>query len=63
MLINYRYRKIPSNTITEAKMLYAQQICENAFHPDTNEIQNILGPSFIPIGKGILIAALLAQLS
>lgn len=61
--IIYRCGSIPKN-ITDAQVLYAKQIYENAFHPDTAEKQNVFGRlSFMPIGKGILIATLLTQLS
>ncbi|XP_025201828.1 sideroflexin-2-like [Melanaphis sacchari] len=53
-----------SNEITDKKLLQTHQIYENAIHPDTNEIKNILGRlSFIPIGKALLVAVLVSQLT
>jgi len=60
--LKYICQTIPSDTGIEPKMLYTLQICKNTLHPDTDEIQNVLGRlSFMPIGKGILIAALLGK--
>jgi len=62
--IKYRRGSISNDDITDAKLLYAQQIYENVIHPDTNEITNRFGRlSFIPIGKSLLVAILLSQLT
>lgn len=59
----YRCGSVSNNT-TEAQLLYAKQVYENAFHPDTTEKQNVLGRlSFLPIGKPLLVAAILSQLT
>ncbi|XP_026807716.1 sideroflexin-2-like [Rhopalosiphum maidis] len=53
-----------SNDITDTKLLHEHQIYENVIHPDTNEIQNTFGRlSFMPIGKALLVAVLLSQLT
>ncbi|XP_022181674.1 sideroflexin-2-like [Myzus persicae] len=60
----YRYGSITNDDITDTKLLHAQQIYENVIHPDTNEVQNRFGRlSFIPIGKSLLVAVLLSQLT
>lgn len=57
-----RYGLLAPNEVTEAQLFYANQIYENAYHPDTAEIQNVFGRlSFVPIGKTLLVAALLSQ--
>ncbi|XP_015364517.1 PREDICTED: sideroflexin-2-like [Diuraphis noxia] len=60
----YRNGSISNDDITDTKLLCAQQIYENVIHPDTNEVQNRFGRlSFIPIGKSLLVAVLLSQLT
>lgn len=50
--------------MSDSDILYAKQVYENAFHPDTAEVQNVFGRlSFIPFGKAVLIATLLVRLT